>query len=956
MLAWAGLPLTSQAQQYPLIYHDQTEGLGNLSVSALVQDPVGYLWVGTDNGLYRYDGTAFVRWGGLEIQRVWLLHVAGDGAVWVGTSNGLFRVHADGITQIRMNGQSITMQTQNNLVSSTNGRLLLTSVWQVLEIQPAGLDAWTVRPYFDEKALAAHPELQRVSRIHMARDGTLWLACRKALCRARGTQVEVLNRPIAEGDERGWSGFYEDHRGDLWLRSSDQVLQLPQGANNFIDRTPAQAGGAAGLFSTPLAEDAQGRILTRVHNGLARWQGERWEVIDARHGLNVIDGVTALLADQQGGLWLGTSGYGLVHWQGYRHLEAWTTKDGLLNEDGWSFLRDQDGQLQIGTSDGVWRLNATSQRAEPSSRKPLIHEIGSMAQDASGQLWIADFSGELWVLPRQAKVPIHVAKLSMIFRMFIDSQGRLWLCTQRGLFVINTAQGERIPKSADAEVNPDPAHGPRIYSGCETGKHTLWFTTDTGPWYWDGQHLQRVALHSPDPATVAPKSFEVLGCSDTGNAWMGGADVGGLWQIQPRGASWEVVNMTPPHLANLLVMGLHQDRRGWLWVSTDAGVHVWNGARWRSFNRDNGLVWNDANQNALYEDRDGSIWVGTSRGVQHISQADSLFETLRRGPPLISLMRGGHTVKQSAPISLAWAGPPLKISFASPWFESRRADRFHYRVLGLDETWAANSGSELTLSSLAPGHYRLEVLTENTDLQMRSPVAAVDFDIAAPWWRTPGFYAACTLLLFLLVWALYTWRVRRLAQRQRYLEALVAERTSELEASREQMRELALKDALTGVWNRRALMSMLEAELARSEREQQALTLVIVDADHFKQVNDTYGHLAGDAVLKELASRLQHLTRAYDVVGRYGGEEFLLLLPHLDTDRVEDRQRIEAFHRAISAQPVGIGEGVGILVTCSFGVASLTPGQPVTGEALIAQADAALYQAKDAGRNRIVYI
>jgi len=956
VLACAGLPLASQAQQYPLIYHDQTEGLGNLSVNALAQDPAGYLWVGTDNGLYRYDGTTFVRWSSLDIQRVWSLHVAIDGAVWVGTSNGLFRVHANGITQIRMNGQSIIMHTQNNLVSSADGRLLVTSIWQVLEIQPAGLDAWTVRPYFDEKALTSHPELKKVGQIFMARGGTLWLACGKVLCRVRDQQVEVLDSPVAEGDGRGWSAFYEDHRGDLWLRGSEQVLQLPHGTNSFIDRSPAQAGGAAGLFSTPLTEDAQGRILTRVHTGLARWQGERWEVINASHGLSVIDGVTAVLADRQGGLWLGTAGYGLVQWQGYHHLSAWTTKDGMVNEDAWSFLRDRDGHLQIGSSDGVWRLNATSQRIEAHSRKPLLHEIGSLAEDGAGQIWIADFSGELWVLPRQAKVPIHVAKLPMIFKMFIDSQGRLWLCTERGLFVIDTAKGERSPKSADAEVHPDPARGLRMYSGCETGKHTLWFTTDTGPWYWDGQHLQRVTLHSPDPSAVIPKAFEVVGCSDTGGAWMGGADAGGLWQIRAHGTSWEAVNITPAHLASVLVMGLHQDRRGWLWVSTDAGVHVWNGARWRSFNRDNGLVWNDANQSALYEDRDGSIWVGTSRGAQHIDKPESLFEPVRRGPPILSMVRGKGSVDQSSPITLAWAGPPLKISFSSPWFESRRADRFHYRVLGLDETWAVNSGSELTLSSLAPGHYRLEVLTENTDMQLRSPVAAVDFDITAPWWRTPGFYAACTLLLVLFAWALYEWRVRRLAKHQRYLEALVAERTSELEASREQMRELALKDALTGVWNRRALMTMLESELARSEREQQALTLVIVDADHFKQVNDVHGHLAGDAVLKELASRLQRITRAYDVVGRYGGEEFLLLLPHLNTDRTEDRRRIEAFHRAISDQPMSIGEGRDIVVTCSFGVASLTPGQPVTGEALIAQADAALYQAKDAGRNRIVYI
>jgi diguanylate cyclase (GGDEF)-like protein len=953
LLAWAGLPQACLAQQYPLVYHDQTEGLGNLSVSALAQDPAGYLWVGTSNGLYRYDGSAFVRWGGVEVQGVWALHVAVDGAVWAGTSSGLFRVHAGGVTQVRMKGQSIPFQIHNNLVSAPGGRLLVVSVWHVLEVLPAGLDTWTVRPYFDEKTRASHRELLNVSRVHLARDGTLWLACSEALCRAHGQQVEVLSSPVVTGSARGWSEFYEDRRGDLWLRDANRVLQWPQGASSFIDRTPAQAGGVAGLFLTPIAEDADGRILTRVHAGLARWQGQRWEVIDAHHGLNLLDGVTAVLSDRQGGLWLGTSGYGLVQWQGYRHLEAWTAKDGL-NEDVWSFLRDRDGRLHMGTGDGVWRLDTAWQRIAPAGRGPQMHQIGAMAQDASGQLWMADFSGDLWVLPHRAKQPVHVAKMPFIFRMFVDAQGRLWICTQQGLFVIDTAQGERLPRQADGQLNPDPKHGPRVYSGCETGAHTLWFTTDAGPWYWDGQGLQRVALRSPEPAVPPPKAVEVVGCSATTNdAWMQGADTGGLWQIRRNDTAWEAVQVKPPHLANVLVIGLLQDRRGWLWVSTDAGLHVWNGERWRSFNRDNGLVWNDCNQNALYEDADGSIWVGTSRGAQHIARPESLFEPVRRGPPGVSMVRGNAAVNLAAP--LAWAGPPLKVSFDSPWYESRRADRFHYRVLGLDETWAVSAGSELTLSSLAPGHYRLEVLTENADQQLRSSVAAVDFDIAAPWWRTTAFYTVGILAMLLLAWALYAWRVRQLAQHQRYLEALVAQRTGELEASREQMRQLALKDALTGVWNRRALMSMLDAELARAEREQQVLTLVIVDADHFKQVNDAHGHLAGDAVLKELASRLQRLTRAYDVVGRYGGEEFLLLLPRLDTSRAEDRQRIEAFHLAISAQPMAMGAGRDILVTCSFGVASVTQGVRVNGEALIAQADAALYRAKDAGRNRIAY-
>jgi PAS domain S-box-containing protein len=313
-----------------------------------------------------------------------------------------------------------------------------------------------------------------------------------------------------------------------------------------------------------------------------------------------------------------------------------------------------------------------------------------------------------------------------------------------------------------------------VYSGCEAAGHSFWFTTDQGLWHGDGQHLQRVVVQTPGGKSPASLAFEVLACDGTGGAWLGGGDAGGLWQLRQRGPGWEIAQAMPPHLENLLVVGLLHDRRGWLWASTDAGVHVWNGLRWRSFNRDNGLVWNDANLNALYEDADGSIWVGTSRGAQHITQPEAIFETVQRTAPVLTMARGEQVIDVAAPVALAWAGPPLKLSFASPWFEGRRAESFHYRVLGLDDVWAVSASAELTLSSLAPGDYRLEVVSENADRQTRSPVASVSFSIHAPWWRTPAFYALCLLALAALAWGLHRWRMGQQAQRQRYLEGLVA--------------------------------------------------------------------------------------------------------------------------------------------------------------------------------------
>lgn len=170
----------------------------------------------------------------------------------------------------------------------------------------------------------------------------------------------------------------------------------------------------------------------------------------------------------------------------------------------------------------------------------------------------------------------------------------------------------------------------------------------------------------------------------------------------------------------------------------------------------------------------------------------------------------------------------------------------------------------------------------------------------------------------------------------------------ELVAAREALRIQATRDALTGVYNRGAALRRLEEELDRAIRECKPLSVLMMDIDHFKNVNDTYGHLVGDAVLKETVRRIQAVIRSYDVVGRFGGEEFVVILPHADGDvAVRVAERIRA---AVSSRPV-IHEAVSVSVTLSAGVAAAGTAGAV--DALIQAADQALYQAKRTGRNRV---
>ena len=170
--------------------------------------------------------------------------------------------------------------------------------------------------------------------------------------------------------------------------------------------------------------------------------------------------------------------------------------------------------------------------------------------------------------------------------------------------------------------------------------------------------------------------------------------------------------------------------------------------------------------------------------------------------------------------------------------------------------------------------------------------------------------------------------------------------------AREVMRFKASHDALTGLWNRGAILELLQREVWRTEREGSSLALMLVDLDHFKTVNDTLGHLSGDDALREVARRISQSVRVYDLVGRYGGEEFLVLLPACDRSAAEERaKRLSA---AVAQAPIETSAGQ-TRMTLSVGVIS-TADAPGNGSiALLRAADAALYRAKEGGRNRVEF-
>jgi len=301
------------------------------------------------------------------------------------------------------------------------------------------------------------------------------------------------------------------------------------------------------------------------------------------------------------------------------------------------------------------------------------------------------------------------------------------------------------------------------------------------------------------------------------------------------------------------------------------------------------------------------------------------------------------------------AGPGtgnLEVQFASP--ATGTSDHFRYRLFGFDTDWKNAVGErEVLYPHLAPGRYEFDLQQTKSGRLRGSDLESVAITVTVPYWQTGWFRTLSMVAVLLLILALHKLRVRYLLGRARKLEERITQTKAELTLAgriaadaQEALKEQALKDGLTGLWNRKTIFAMLEREVCRAQRDRFPITLVMLDLDHFKSINDTYGHLTGDEVLREAASRLIDAMRTYDFAGRYGGEEFLVVLPscppHSGAYRAED------FRRAIADRPVLTKRGL-LPVTCSLGVAAYDNTMPP--EELIRRADEALYRAKSMGRN-----
>ncbi len=758
-----------QALSQRYTFKDYVDGLGNLNVMCMLQDRTGFLWLGTQNGLFRYDGSRFVEYGrpdGLAGTFVNTLALDHSGRLWAGTTEGLFYMTPEGrFENLQYKGQNLEITLGSTLSASGLSGVVAVSQFGLLAVIAAQNGAsWQSRPLLPDRAIAHDVP---ITSVLSNADGSITFGCGEELCEY--SQGRLVMRGAREGlPKDSWTYLLRDSDGQLWVRGPSHIAVLARGGSRFETRDLPQH--RVGRMYISLAEDREHRVLAAMDTELARYEGGKWRIFSSENGLSS-NTISSLLVDGEGSVWLGLLGHGLRKWLGYGEWEDWTTANGLGNDVVWSVLRDSKGRLWACDEHGVdFMPPASHQFRSWSAPGVQTDRAQSIAESRDGFLWVGTGVGRVIQID-SATLEGKQFSFTDVHRVFVDSQDRVWIATAHGLYVNEGHCASRHFRAIDEVIIPHE----RIYDVAQSPDGRLWVVSGHALYTFDASGWRRNAIG----ASNLGGEFNDVTVDRAGNIWVDGGFPGAI-RLQVSGDTvLNIDRFTRPLLASDLVAFLGADHRGWMWLGEDNGVNMFDGKNWRRFTQDTGLLWNDTSGKSFFEDADGSVWIGTGGGLSHLLHPAGARSVAPPKPILVWAKFGAKDV--TAGSALNFSGEPLTVGLASLTFRDEKAIRFRYRLVGIENDWTETSAREVRYARLPPHKYRFEAMALDSDTGGISPVVSLSFRIVPPWWRSDPFITLQVTALVLLLIALWRWRVNTLVSRQRTLERLVAERTHELD-------------------------------------------------------------------------------------------------------------------------------------------------------------------------------
>jgi ligand-binding sensor domain-containing protein/signal transduction histidine kinase len=790
---WSGTALALDPKkaitQYVRDVWTVEDGLPQNSILCITQTRDGYLWLGTWQGLVRFDGvkfTVFDSGNTKEIKNNYImaLHEDREGNLWIGTRGG-------GVNQFK-DGKLTSFTTKDGPSSN--------EVWAIREdregsIWFAAADGGLGRfkdgrftSFTTKEGLA----FNIVRSIYGGRQGGLWIATYSGLNWFK--DGKFITYTTKDGLSHDWvRAVYEDREGSLWAGTYS-------GLNRFKDgkfTTYTTKDGLLHDWVTSIYEDRDGNLWIGTHGGLSRFEDGKFSRFTTKEGLSN-NLVWSIYEDREGSLWVGTEGGGLDRFKD-GVFTTYTTRDGLSHDVVDTIYEDRAGNLWIGTFGGLDRLKDGKITNFMTDKDPSHTLVRSIYEDRAGNLWIGTYGG--LKLFKDRKFTTYASKdglpTDLVWSIYEDRAGNFWVGTEGG--GLNRFEDEKFTTYI-TEGGPPHNFVRNIY---EDRQGNLWIATEGGlKQFKDGKFISFTTKDGlPHDTVGAGPTYE----NDDGILWIGTRG-NGLLRLKDEEFT---TYTTKEGLFDNMVLSILEDGKGNLWMGGFKGIFRVNKkevddldqGKTRSvtsvaYGKADGIKSIECNsgQPPGWKSKDGRLWFPTVKGVVMIDPDNMKLNTL---PPPVVIEQVIVDQRSFNPRERVEAPPgkrELEFHYTGLSFLDPKKVKFKYKLEGYDEVWVDVGTRRVAYyTNIPPGQYRFRVIACNNDGVWNETGAAVEFHLQPHWYETIGFYALLTLGIIGLAIGLtrrfHKRRIRQLEARKRELETLVDERTKELQVLNETLEQ-----------------------------------------------------------------------------------------------------------------------------------------------------------------------
>ncbi|MBA6410174.1 MULTISPECIES: ligand-binding sensor domain-containing diguanylate cyclase [unclassified Pseudoalteromonas] len=959
------------------------DGLPSQSLKSVVQDQQGYMWLGTQFGLSRFDGTTFTNYNTqnspfLPSNGVNKLLVDSSGLLWVGTKSGLVVINpatfaaqefnikgpvrdiledSKGSIWIAANGLYYVDRGQVDLRTEVNGPLPIVNATVITQIvgsvsqmalSPEGI--WLVN---DRHLLRLTKNSSDFSKLRL--ELTAKISLPERLAQTIVHDLSFLNGNLYIASELG--AYFLDLDDEL------RPFPLPNANNSAVYKFMSDTDG--GLWVS-----TYGRLLFRDKTG--EWQWVEPSQLD--QSIWFAD----IFRDDKNNVWLASFSEGL--WLAHEGRVERHSAVSNMTESVMAISQAPDGKLWVANKSGIgyFDLDKSFINLVPSSKYGYasVHDL----QFDGERLYIATGRG-LFVFENKTlyTVPGRALRDNPVFAISRSSKGGFWIGTGRGLYRLNYAG--LTPFAYNAFL------GSKFITYVLDKTNFGVIGTSKGAYYFTDRGIEKIG-----DQTTLESAYVTSVLHIDGVGILIGSLNDGLFYRSTQG-QWRQLDA-----ANGLPYGSifsleYDEKLKHVWVSTMKGVYRMPVEQFKteikslkveevisSFDRQ---LDGKANQccsglgHDAVADTGNSIWYPSLQGVVEIPKNVELFGVLALKPTIETIttpLRHLTTAALGKKPSLETDERDITLTYTAIDYYAPNSIEFRYKLSGLDSDWRyANTRREAIYTNLPPGSFlfQLEAKRQGEDWAKAQDVE-YGFVVPERFDETIYFRLLITsgfILLFYLIFWVFRAQERR---KQEALEGLITERTLELRQANDklgqvnsQLKLVSHSDELTGLRSRRFLFDQLPKDIEHFQRNSQSLqaqgkslVLVIINFDNFSRINDAYGPIAGDSCLQQMAALLNSRTQGSDYVARWSGDEFLLLLRDFKCNKIDSYA--SDLCKVIAANSFQLPNGKTTNITASIGWSfyplPLLGGQVISWETSINLADISLHQVKKRGGDGVANI